>query len=182
MVTTSVQGSGDLTSRRSGRFIIPTPRSYYSRCPLLLPVPPARSTHLGFCRWKVNPGQRSLFPIEQPNFLKPPAPVSPRPKRQEEPGQATPLHSRTPPGSKRTPRAQAHTPAHTGPSPRRARDQGRPRNGAARRCTASHRTAAAGEHGTVHDATGAARTHGHVVVLGTCSATTWSSIERAGAS
>lgn len=140
MVTTSVQGSGDLTSRRSGRFIIPTPLSYYSRCPLLLlPVPPARSTHLGFCRWKVNPGQRSLFPIEQPNFLKPPAPVSPRPKRQEEPGQATPLHSRTPPGSKRTPRAQAHTP-HTEPSRLVARAI-RAGRGTEQRAAAPHRTA-----------------------------------------
>lgn len=138
--TSHLQRAGQ---RRSGdtSHLTPIRPLHYSHAaaalPLRNPVTVARCRcrprvpfHLGFSRWKV---QRSLFPIDQPNFFKRPAPLSPRPKGQEEPGQATPLHS---PGSKRTPRAQAHTHTqHTGPRLVARATPGRPRNGAARRFT-----------------------------------------------
>jgi hypothetical protein len=184
MVTSSVQGSGDphLTPIR--------PFHYSHAALLLLPLPaaaagaarpPARSISSRLLSLESKPGPTVTLPNRAAKLFKATRPRLPETEtpRGARTSNATPLHS--PRLETHTARASPHT-THRALAPRRARDQGRPRNGAARRCTASHRTAAAGEHGTVHDATGAARTHGHVVVLGTCSATTWSSIERAGAS
>jgi hypothetical protein len=107
-------------SRRSGRPIIPTPcsrpvtqQASSNRCRLPLPPRPCHPL-FGVSPLKSEPSQRSLFPIDQPHFLKPPPPVPRRRDRNAKRSPDKPLRS-TPPAR------IAHQSAPTTPSPRRTR-------------------------------------------------------------
>lgn len=140
MVTSSVQGSGDphLTPIR--------PFHYSHAALLLLPLPaaaagaarpPARSISSRLLSLESKPGPTVTLPNRAAKLFKATRPRLPETEtpRGARTSNATPL----PPGSKRTPRAQAHTP-HTEPSRLVARAI-RAGRGTEQRAAAPHRTA-----------------------------------------